>query len=237
MSKLLFLDVEATGTEDEDRLCQVAYRLEDVDVNEFFKPPLPIKYTAMAVTHITNDMVADKPAFKGSETHTTLKKMGEDGVILVAHNAPYDLKMLAKEGVEFPRFIDTLKVVKHLDEDSELENHQLQYLRYLYGVEIEATAHDAFGDILVLEAVFAILFDQMQRKHNIAGGQDVIEKMIEISTQPSLVRAIRFGKYNGKTVAEVAKVDRGYLEWLLKEKKNNPEGEEDWIYTLNHYLA
>lgn len=236
MKNLLFLDVEATGTDEEDRLCQVAYRYGETDVNEFFKPPLPIKFTAMAVTHITNEMVADKPEFRGSETHATLKKMGEEGVIFVAHNAPYDLKMLAKEGVLFPNFIDTLKVVRHLDEDGELENHQLQYLRYLYGIEIEATAHDAFGDILVLEAVFKHLFDWMQRKYPEANDEQIINEMMEISSQPSFVRTFKFGKYNGKSVEEVAKTDRGYLEWLLNEKKKKPEGEEDWFYTLNHYL-
>ena len=47
-----------------------------------------------------------------------------------------------------------------------------------------------------------------------------------------------FGKYNGKTVAEVVQIDRGYLEWMLAQKEqNNPENEEDWIYTLKHYLG
>jgi hypothetical protein len=46
-----------------------------------------------------------------------------------------------------------------------------------------------------------------------------------------------FGKYNGKTVAEVAQVDRGYLDWMLTQKEQNAENEEDWIYTLKYYLG
>ncbi|MDO8520562.1 MAG: hypothetical protein Q7S52_00415, partial [bacterium] len=46
----------------------------------------------------------------------------------------------------------------------------------------------------------------------------------------------RFGKYNGKKIEEVVASDRSYLEWLLKEKQKDPAGEEDWIYTLKHYL-
>src|SRR5690606_15049603 len=118
-----------TGIEQEDRLCQVAYSIGDEFVNEYFKPPVPIKYTAMAVTHITNEMVEDKPSFDSSDMKKNLQSLSDAGTILVAHNAPYDLKMLGKEGVVFPQFIDTLKVVKHLDKNGALENHQLQYLR------------------------------------------------------------------------------------------------------------
>ena len=39
----IFLDTETTGTEEKDRLCQLAYKTEDgVIVNELFKPSLPI---------------------------------------------------------------------------------------------------------------------------------------------------------------------------------------------------
>ena len=61
--------------------------------------------------------------------------------------------------------------------------------------------------------------------------------MIEISSKPSLMNLFNFGKYNGKTVEDVANIDRGYLEWMLTQKEQNPENEEDWIYTLNHYLG
>ncbi len=44
----IFLDTETTGTEKEDRLCQLAYKLETGEiVNELLKPPLPISIIAM----------------------------------------------------------------------------------------------------------------------------------------------------------------------------------------------
>ena len=61
--------------------------------------------------------------------------------------------------------------------------------------------------------------------------------MIEISSHPSLLRAFNFGKYVGKKIAEVAKTDKGYLEWLLREKEKSGQIDEDWIYTLKHYLS
>jgi DNA polymerase III epsilon subunit-like protein len=229
MNDLIFLDTETTGIDKEDRLLQVAYKYKGETYNELFKPPLPIKLPAMAVHHVTEKMVADKPAFIDSPTHDHLKAIAPTS-ILVAHNAKYDLGMLEKEGIEFPRHICTYKLAKHLD-TGQYENHQMQYLRYFYGIEIEATAHDALGDILVLEQLFNIFSEQL-----------TLDEMEEITKQPVLFSKFTFGKYDfrkcGMTIADVVQTydGRQYLAWLLNEKKKSPEGEEDWIYTLNHYL-
>ena len=61
--------------------------------------------------------------------------------------------------------------------------------------------------------------------------------MIEISSKPTLFNKFNFGKYKDKTLEEVAKTDKRYLEWLLGEKLKNEAGDEDWIYTLKHYLG
>ena len=66
--------------------------------------------------------------------------------------------------------------------------------------------------------------------------EQAIKKMIEVSSHPSLLRTFKFGKYNGQKIEEVLKSDRGYLEWLLAQKKNGDTLDEDWIYTLEHYL-
>ena len=61
--------------------------------------------------------------------------------------------------------------------------------------------------------------------------------MIEVSAHPSLLHTFRFGKYNGQRINEILKTDRGYLEWLLTQKKASDTIDEDWIYTLEHYLT
>jgi exodeoxyribonuclease X len=244
MNDIIFLDTECTGIDKEDRLLQVAYKYRGETFNELFKPPLPIKLPAMAVHHVTEKMVADMPAFIGSSTYEHLKMIASTS-ILVAHNAKYDLGMLDKEGIQFPRHICTYKLAKHLD-TGQYENHQMQYLRYFYGIEIEATAHDALGDILVLEQLFDIfkkelLKDMVFEMDSIADAW-VIEKMVEITKQPILFEKFNFGKFDfkkcGMTITEVVQTydGRQYLVWLLGEKNKKPEGEEDWIYTLNYYL-
>ena len=61
----IHLDTETTGTGTDDRLCQLAFKTgQGTVVNELFNPKRPIAIEAMAVHHITNEMVKDKPAFK-----------------------------------------------------------------------------------------------------------------------------------------------------------------------------
>lgn len=236
MHKLLFCDTETTGNTAEDRLCQVAIKFNDIERHEaLFKPPLPIKTVAMAVTHITNEMVADKPAFQGSYIHTRLIELLKDRAIFVAHNADFDMRMLKYEGVNVPTSLCTLKVARYIDKGGKYENHQLQYLRYFYGLKVEASAHDAMGDVLVLEAVFFKLIEELMALEGMTQDEAIL-RAIEISKLPSEFRTFNFGKYSGKTIAEVRQHDRGYLEWLLKAKMEKPENEENWIYTLTKAL-
>jgi exodeoxyribonuclease X len=109
-------------------------------------------------------------------------------------------------------------------------------LRYYLDIDIEADAHDALGDVLVLEQLFKRLLDKIMKEDGI-NEEQAIDKMIEISSKPSIMNLFSFGKYNGKTVEEVSRIDPGYLEWMLSAKEQNPDNEEDWIYTLKHYLG
>ena len=243
MSKLIFFDTETTGNEQKDFMIQIAYKIypakggaEGESFTGLYKSPTKIPPEASAVHHITNKMIADKPSFATSGDLPKIKKLFEDkDSIVVAHNAPFDLMIIKKEGIEPKNFICTLRVARHLDSEGKIDRYNLQYLRYLLEIEIEATAHDALGDVLVLEKLFERLKNKMVKEKNLSEDQ-AIEKMIEISSHPSLLRTFGFGKYIGKKIADVAEVDSGYLEWLLREKEKSDQIDEDWIYTLKHYL-
>lgn len=64
-----------------------------------------------------------------------------------------------------------------------------------------------------------------------------IQKMIALTAEPLAIRTIDFGKYKGKTIAEVATTDIGYLSWLLDQKRKSDKDETDWIYTLEKYVS
>lgn len=257
MKNIIFFDTETTGNTENDFLCQIAYKIaaadgsrESKDSESFsglYKPSIKIPPEASAVHHITNKMLDGKPSFLESPDSKKIKELFEDEeTVVVAHNAQFDLMIIKKENIIPKNFICTLRLARYLDPEGKIERYNLQYLRYLLELEVDAIAHDALGDVLVLEQLYERLKKKLMenpaRPHEGAGGENlnekqVIEKMIEISSHPSLLVTIGFGKHMGKKVEEVAKVDRGYLEWLLKQKLESEQVDEDWIYTLRYYLG
>jgi DNA polymerase III epsilon subunit-like protein len=239
-SSLIFLDTETTGIGSEDRLCQVAYKFQGTEKEALFKPPVPIGIDAMSVAHITNKMVADKESFSDSQMHRELAGIFSSEHILVAHNAGFDAEMLRRENLEPKNLIDTFKLAQYLDVSGEVPKYALQYLRYYYDLEVpDAPAHDALGDIRVLEKLFDYYFEKM-----LTGTKDeamIIQEMLDVSARPILVKKFNFGKYSGVSVADVAMKDRNYLQWLLNEKirarDQEENNDENWIYTLEHYLS
>lgn len=236
MQKLIFFDTETTGNEEKDFLVQIAYKSGTETFNGLYKPEIKIPPEASAVHHITNKMIADKKSFKESGDQAKIKKLfEEENSIVVAHNAPFDLMIIKKEDIVPKKFICTLRVARELDVEGKIDRYNLQYLRYLLDLDVEATAHDALGDVMVLEKLFERLKNKIKETDSV-NDEKAIGKMIEISSHPSIFRTFNFGKHNGKKIEDVIKTDRGYLEWLLAQKLESDQIEDDWIYTLKHHL-
>lgn len=234
MEKLIFLDTETTGNDvKKDRLSQVCYQVEGKMYVGYFKPPIPMSVKSMSITHITNKFLEDKTPFEGSNMKKDLEALLKQGV-LVAHNVRFDKAMLEAEGLSIPKTICTLRVARHLDEKNAIPEYNLQYLRYYLDLDVTGNAHDAEGDVNVLVALFNRLFSKLKEK--IGDEEKTIEKMIEISIKPSLFSVFNFGKHKDKKIEDVAKEDKGYLDWLLKQKLSAEADDEDWIYTLQYYL-
>lgn len=174
MKPLFFLDTETTGLKD-PRLLQLAFVTYGVEpFNRMYKPPVPIEIEAMEINHVTEKMVADKPAFS-ADAQEVREILGKG--IVVAHNAEFDLRVLEAENVFIHDVICTKKVAKHLWPD--LKAHRLQYLRYHFGIEIDAGAHEAMADVKVLQAVFAYCLKEMVVLHN--SEAKAIEEMVNLS--------------------------------------------------------
>ncbi len=238
--QIIFFDTETTGNEAKDFLCQIAWKEQGKNEMKsgLFKPPFPVPPEASAVHHISNKMLADKPIFKDSPLWKETKEIFEnENTVPVAHNTIFDLGMIKKEDIIPKQFICTLRVSRELDTENKLPKYNLQYLRYALDLDIDenAAAHSADGDVLVLEKLFERLLAKMIERE---GDQEqAIKKMIEISSHPSILKTFNFGKHTGKTISEVSKIDPGYLDWLLKSKLESSPDDEDWIYTLKHYLG
>ncbi|MGD9369082.1 MAG: DUF3820 family protein [Desulfobacteraceae bacterium] len=223
----IYLDTETTGTGPDDRLCQLAFKPgQGTVVNELFNPGRRIAIEAMAVHHITNEMVRDKPPFKGSAAYMQLIDLvaGPNNIV-VAHNAKFDIDMLRNEGIDPPKVICTLKLARFLDKAGVIPQYNLQYLRYYLELKIEAKAHDALGDILVLEALFRRIYARFQSD----GVEDIENEMIRISNAPILIARMPFGKHKGMLFSEIP---TDYLEWLY-----STELDEDMAHTVRHHLG
>lgn len=239
---IIFLDTETTDNSEEAMLVQLAYKqINSHSIeNLLFKPMVPIELGAMAVHHITNKAVEEKPLFREYKHYEKIKNELESGVI-VAHNAPFDLRVLRNEGIDCVRYIDTLKVAQHLIQDS--DKHSLQYLRYFLDLNIDLknlAPHDAEADVIVLEALYAHLVGKIADHVN--SSSEVVDKMIDLTHSPVRLKKIMFGKYFGKTFEEISKIDSGYLDWISKQqiqkKTNNTLDEQgkNLLYTLSFYL-
>lgn len=239
MATFVLLDTETTGAGENDRLCQIGFFILNgkelpIVQADYCKPPLPISFGAMAVHHITNEQIADKPPYAQTQSAKMLEELNTPETFMVIHNAPFDLGMLAKEGVTWRGpLIDTLRCIRHLQ--PELESHSLQYLRYALGfykteqeeatrLNVQINAHDALGDVLVLNLLMRHLVGLVNRD---------IGELVRLTKKPILIPKFRFGKYKDQPVEEIVVRDPDYIGWMLDKM----EMDDDLRYTLWYALA
>jgi len=243
--RYIILDTETTGTAEEDRIIQLGYIVlgtKDIEVqNEFFSSEVPIKFGAMEVHGITQDMIEAKPTCQGSASYTRLQELNTNENYMIIHNAPFDLGMLEKEGFNTKmKVIDTLRVAKHIYKDEEA--HRLQYFRYKLGLYkdekkeadalgITLKAHDAIGDVLILKLFLSKLKQSIIK---IYPDENPVDKMLDLTNTPILIEKFKFGKHKGKTLREVATEDAGYLRWMLSSMENL---DDDLRYSINTALS
>ncbi len=243
--RYIILDTETTGIGEEDRVIQLGFMVlgeKEIEVqNEFFSTSVPISFGAMETHGITPNMLVDKPLCKESNSFKRLNELNTNENYLIIHNAKFDIDMLQKEGFKTQmRVIDTLRVAKHLLPDEEA--HRLQYFRYkmeLYKEEqkeadelnIVIKAHDAIGDVLVLKLLLSKLKELVIAQFP---KENPVEKMVDLTATPIMIKSFNFGKYRGKTLEEVAKSDAPYLRWMLSNMENL---DEDMRYSINAILA
>ncbi len=244
MAKYILFDTETTGNRDEDRIIQVGAMIVDakgeVEVyDELCSTVLPITIEAMAVHGITPDLIEGKGVFAETNFYKTLLSLNTQENYLIAHNMPFDMGMLEKEGFKSNlKIIDTLRVAKHLL--SEQKSKALQYLRYaleLYkGEQAEADkynitikAHDAIGDVLVMKLLLSRLVTLTKEKFP---ETNPMQKMVELTQTPIFIETFVFGKHKGKKIADVCSEDRGYINWMMK----NMDLDVDMKYTLDRII-
>ncbi len=245
MAQYILFDTETTGNQEEDRIIQVGAMVvsskSEVDIyDELCLAPLSIKIEAMEVHGITPELLEGKGKFTDTKFYKTLLGLNTQDNYLIAHNMPFDLGMLKKEGFEPNiKLIDTLRVAKHLLPESPY--HRLQYFRYsmkLYLDEqkeaqkynITIKAHDAIGDVLVMKLLLSKLVILVKEKFP---GVNPMVKMAELTKTPIFIETFKFGKYKGQKIEDVCDKDIGYINWMMDKM----ELDTDLQYTLDKIMG
>jgi DNA polymerase III epsilon subunit-like protein len=232
-----YIDVETTGVEKNDRICAVGLIVVDGEKIETFydlvQAPKKVPPEAMAVHHITNEMLENAPDFAATATAKKLDELNTAETILVGHNLAFDLEMLAKEGLTWQGgMIDTLKCTKHLL-GGEIEHFSLQFLRYELRLYREETPRaQALGITLTAHHALSDAFHTMLL-HRYVNEMAADERLMEMTTEQALMHKLPFGKYGGKYIEDIARRDPGYLGWILNSLSDL---DEDLRYSIEYYM-
>ncbi len=244
MPYYVLFDTETTGNQEEDKIIQFGAMVVHQDgqieaYDELCSSDIDIKLEAMEVHNITPDLLEGKAKAVDTSFYKRLEELNSNENYLIAHNLPFDLGMIKKEGFQNAyQLIDTLRCAQHLF--SELPYHRLQYLRYaleLYKTEqkeaqkhnITIKAHDAIGDVLVMKLFLTKLVKRCREEFP---SDNPMEKLVQLSQTPVFIKTFKFGKYKGRDVQEVAKEDPSYLSWM----KKSMELDENMRFTLEKVL-
>ncbi|WP_024789718.1 3'-5' exonuclease [Lebetimonas sp. JH292] len=236
--KIIILDTETTGNREEDKIIQLSFlvmnrNLEIEEIHDTLaNPGIPISFEAMAVHHITNEMIEDKPKLKFTDVYKRLKELNSPENVVVIHNAEFDLEMLKKEGFNpFFQVIDTFRILKHLIKESK---YSLQYNRYALGLykkekdicekyDIKINAHDALGDVVVLGLLLQYLVKEFDK---------TVDELIELTKKPVLYDKFYQGKYKYENIRDILIKDPDYIEYMLSLTDLDP----DVKYSIEHHL-
>ncbi len=174
-------DTETTGLSPStgDEIIQIAaVRLVNSRIltgetfNQLINPGCKIPPETVPIHHITDAMVADKPAI---DAVLPQFRAFISGAVLVAHNAAFDLKFLKMKekaaGVQFDSpVLDTMLLSRMLQGDD--GDHTLDGIAQRLGIDV-VDRHTALGDSLVTAAVFLRML-AMLRERNIHTLDDAI---------------------------------------------------------------
>lgn len=211
------IDVMDTETASlEGGVCDLAIVTIDNDFNvvrqyeSLIDPERKISPAAMGIHHITDAMVYDKPTL--SEYMDMIGHPFDRGDLIVSgHNVQFDCRMVKAVLPQMYAKLCTLKLARLMYANGEVDNHQLQTLRYSFGLEA-GPAHRAMGDVITcisfLKHATQVLNTDLQ------GVFAYVRKPLSLDTK------LTFGKHKGTPLRDLPK---SYIHWLLDLKDLDPD--------------
>ena len=225
---IVFFDLETTGLNiTKDKIVEISYIKVYPNGTEEQKtlrinPGMPIPKESTEVHRITDADVANCPRF--NQVAKELAAVFEGSDIAGFNSNRFDIPMLQEEflhaGVSFDftkrKFVDVQTIFHKMEQ----RNLTAAY-RFYCGKELE-NSHSANADT---RATYEVLKSQLDRYPSL---QNDVDYRAAFSTQNKNVDlagrfvyneknevVFNFGKYKGRSVKEVLKVDSGYYGWMM----------------------
>lgn len=225
---IVFFDLETTGLNiTKDKIVEISYIKVYPNGTEEQKtlrinPGMPIPKESTEVHRITDADVANCPRF--NQVAKELAAVFEGSDIAGFNSNRFDIPMLQEEflhaGVSFDftkrKFVDVQTIFHKMEQ----RNLTAAY-RFYCGKELE-NSHSANADT---RATYEVLKSQLDRYPSL---QNDVDYLAAFSTQNKNVDlagrfvyneknevVFNFGKYKGRRVKEVLKVDSGYYGWMM----------------------
>ena len=202
--RMIVLDFETTGLQPGYRPVEIAWLEFDSlykvsqSVTSLIDPQVPIEPGAQKVHGISSEMLAGMPTLEEFLQGEHADKFADEHVLVVAHNAAFDLPMFApfcKKATS----LCTMRLAQALYPTA--ENHKLQTLASMFAVEVEPT-HRAMADV---GACFELL-------RTIAKKEDKsIDDLLVVASYTSPESLMPFGKHKGKMIKDLPS---DYVAWL-----------------------
>jgi len=220
-AQFICLDCEFTGLDvEKDRIIEVAavrFTFSEIlgSFDELVKPDCQISEEALAIHHISAEMVANKPPIEAILSDF-LAFVGRD--LIVGHAVGSDLEMLTRAAkrahipctLQARPYIDTLRLAR-LYGDS--PNNSLVKLAEHFNISSDP-AHRAMNDVMMNIDVFKHLVQRFK----------TVEKIMDILSKPIKMKFMPLGKHKGRPFSEIP---LQYLQWAA-----HVDFDQDLLYSL-----
>lgn len=202
--RMIVLDFETTGLQPGYRPVEIAWLEFDSiykvsqSVTSLIDPQMPIEPGAQKVHGISSEMLAGMPTLEEFLQGEHADKFADEHVLVVAHNAAFDLPMFApfcKKATS----LCTMRLAQSLYPTA--ENHKLQTLASMFAVDVEPT-HRAMADV---GACFELL------KAIASKNEKSIDELLVVASYTSPESLMPFGKHKGKMIKDLPS---DYVAWL-----------------------
>ena len=227
---LAFFDLETTGLNvAHDRIIEICVlKINPDQTEETFvsriNPTIPISKEASEITGIKDEDLKDCPTFKdiAPKLSAFFKNCDLGGFNSNKFDVPLLVEEFLRVGIDFDmknRKCVDVQVIYHKKEQRNLS----AAYQFYCGKNLE-DAHSALGDT---SATYEVLKAQLDKYPDLENNLDFLSKYSaqtrnvdfagRIIYDESGKEVFNFGKYKGKSVAEVLeKLDKGYYDWMMK---------------------